>query len=52
MKLPLNAIRNHQFTLIIDALLTVLGVLSYLTMPRSEDPQFDFPLFFVTVTYL
>jgi len=51
MKLPLNAIRNHQFTLIIVALLTVLGVLSYLTMPRSEDPQFDFPLVIVTVTY-
>ena len=51
MKLPLYAIRNHQFTLIIVALLTVLGVLSYLTMPRSEDPQFDFPLVIVTVTY-
>lgn len=51
MKLPLNAIRNHQFTLIIVALLTVLGVLSFVTMPRSEDPQFDFPLVIVTVTY-
>jgi len=51
MKLPVNAIRNHQFTLIIVALLTVLGVLSFQTMPRSEDPQFDFPMIIVTVTY-
>jgi len=51
MKLPLNAIRNHQFTLIIVALLTILGVLSFQTMPRSEDPQFDFPMIIVTVTY-
>ncbi len=51
MKLPVNAIRNHQFTLIIVALLTLLGVLSFQTMPRSEDPQFDFPLIIVTATY-
>jgi multidrug efflux pump subunit AcrB len=51
MKLPINAIRNHQFTLIIVALLTTLGILSFQTMPRSEDPQFDFPLVVVTVTY-
>ncbi len=51
MKLPVYAIRNHQFTLIVVALLTLLGVLSFLTMPRSEDPQFDFPLIIVTVAY-
>jgi len=51
MQLPVNAIRNHQFTLIIVALLTLLGVLSFQTMPRSEDPQFDFPLIVVTATY-
>lgn len=51
MKLPANAIRNHQFTLIIVALLTLLGVLSFQTMPRSEDPQFDFPMVIVTVAY-
>jgi len=51
MKLPVRAIRNHQFTLIVIALLTLLGVLSFQTMPRSEDPQFDFPLVIVTVAY-
>lgn len=51
MKLPFHAIRNHQFTLIIVVLLATLGVLSFQTMPRSEDPQFDFPMVVVTVTY-
>jgi multidrug efflux pump subunit AcrB len=51
MKLPVHAIYNHQFTLIIVLLLTLLGVLSFLTMPRSEDPQFEFPLVVVTVIY-
>lgn len=51
MKLPNIAINNHQFTLIIVALLTLLGVLSFQTMPRSEDPQFDFPLVILTVAY-
>ena len=51
MRLPVNAIRNHQFTLVIVTLLTLLGVLSFQTMPRSEDPQFDFPLIIVTVAY-
>lgn len=51
MKLPVYAIRNHQFTLIIVALLTLLGALSFQTMPRSEDPQFDFPMVIVTITY-
>ncbi len=51
MKLPVTAITNHQFTLIVVALLTLLGVLSFQTMPRSEDPQFDFPMVMVTVSY-
>jgi len=51
MKLPGYAIHNHQFTLIIVALLTLLGILSFQTMPRSEDPQFDLPMVIVTVVY-
>ncbi len=51
MKLPFHAIRNYQFTLIIVMLMTILGVFSFQSMPRSEDPQFDFPLIVVTVTY-
>ena len=42
MKLPSLAIRNHQFTWIAFLLLVILGSVSFLTMPRSEDPQFNF----------
>lgn len=39
MKLPKFAIENHQFTLVMMALLVLFGLVSFLTMPRSEDPQ-------------
>lgn len=42
MQLPALAIRNHQFTTVLFLLLLVLGIVSFFTMPRSEDPQFDF----------
>jgi len=38
MRLPRLAIQNHQFTIVIVALLLALGVVAFLTMPRSEDP--------------
>lgn len=39
MRLPRLAIENHQFAGIVVMLLTALGLVSLLTMPRSEDPQ-------------
>lgn len=42
MQLPVLAIRNHQFTIVFFLLLILLGIVSFFTMPRSEDPQFDF----------
>ena len=39
MKLPKLAIENHQFTIVVIILLVLAGVASFLTMPRSEDPQ-------------
>ncbi len=42
MQLPALAIRNHQFTTVLFLLLVMLGIVSFFTMPRSEDPQFDF----------
>ncbi|MEM8556833.1 MAG: efflux RND transporter permease subunit [Bacteroidota bacterium] len=41
MNIPKLAIENYQFTLVLVLLATLLGVQSFLTMPRSEDPQFD-----------
>lgn len=39
MKLPEIAVKNHQFTIVLFMLLFIFGITSYLTMPRSEDPQ-------------
>jgi len=51
MKLPEIAIKNHQFTLVMILLLTLLGVVSFFTMPRSEDPKVQFPGGNVVVVY-
>jgi len=51
MKLPSLAIKNAQFTLTIVALLVLVGIVSYLNMPRSEDPQFDIPITLIEVIY-
>jgi multidrug efflux pump subunit AcrB len=39
MKLPKLAIENHQFTNVFVILLVLFGMVSFFTMPRSEDPQ-------------
>ncbi|MBU2894701.1 efflux RND transporter permease subunit [Colwellia sp. D2M02] len=51
MRLPTLAIKNAQFTLTIALLLVLVGVVSYLNMPRSEDPQFDLPVSIIEVVY-
>jgi multidrug efflux pump subunit AcrB len=51
MKLPRLAIDNAQFTITIFLLLILIGVVSYLNMPRSEDPQFDLPVTLIEVVY-
>ena len=51
MQLPRIAIHNFQFTLVILLMLMLFGITSLLTMPRSEDPQFDFPAAIVQVVY-
>ena len=39
MLLPKLAIENHQFTNVFIILLVIFGMVSFITMPRSEDPQ-------------
>lgn len=51
MKLPKLAIDNHQFTIVVFALLITLGIASFITMPRSEDPQVSPPGTSVIVIY-
>jgi len=41
MKLTKLALNNARFTAIILGLVTLLGAVSFWTMPRSEDPQFE-----------
>ena len=39
MRLPKLALDNHQFTTVLVILLVMFGLVSFWTMPRSEDPQ-------------
>ncbi|RQW04638.1 efflux RND transporter permease subunit, partial [candidate division KSB1 bacterium] len=51
MKLPKLAIENHQFFNVIIVLLILYGVSSFITMPRSEDPQVSPPGSSIFVVY-
>ena len=51
MKLPQLAISNHLFVLVLVAMASGLGILSYLNMPRSEDPSLEFPLYNIIAVY-
>ena len=51
MRLPKLAIDNYQFTIMIFMLLILTGVVSFLTMPRSEDPAVNIPGSNVIVIY-
>lgn len=51
MQLPRLAIKNAQFTLTVVILMVLVGIVSYFTMPRSEDPQFDLPITLIEVIY-
>ncbi len=43
MNLAALAIRNYQFTVVMVLLLSLVGLVSYFTMPRSEDPPIEAP---------
>lgn len=51
MKLPKIAIDNYQFTLVVVVLLVLSGVVSFITMPRSEDPLVSKPGANIVVIY-
>ncbi|MBV1879850.1 MAG: efflux RND transporter permease subunit [Pseudomonadales bacterium] len=51
MKLPEIAINNTQFTVVVLLLFIFLGLFAFFTMPRSEDPQFDFAAASIQVAY-
>lgn len=51
MKIAELAVKNPQFTVVVFALLAALGVHSFMTVPRSEDPQFPIPGFVIVAVY-
>lgn len=51
MQLARIAIKNPQFTIMIFILLFALGVASFITMPRYENPQLDIPGLNIILVY-
>ncbi|RRJ82454.1 efflux RND transporter permease subunit [Aestuariirhabdus litorea] len=51
MRIPRLAVNNYQFTLVVVLLGVVLGGISLLTMPRSEDPQVTLAMADVIAVY-
>jgi multidrug efflux pump subunit AcrB len=51
MKISELAIKNPQFTLVMFLMVVVLGITTIMNMPRSEDPELQFPQFPVVVIY-
>jgi len=47
MKITEFSVRNHQFTIVLFLLLGALGFVSLRSIPRTEDPQLQFPGFVV-----
>lgn len=51
MKLTDYAVKHSQFTLVVFACLAALGLTSFLTIPRLEDPNLKIPSFIVVAVY-
>lgn len=51
MKLPQFAIRNYQFVLILVFMAVMIGLQSFLNMPRSEDPDLKLPIYSIVAVY-
>ncbi len=51
MKISEFAVKNYQFTLVIFLMSVVLGLTTFLNMPRSEDPVINSPNFPIVVIY-
>lgn len=51
MNLAGLAIKNYQFTIVMVLLLSLVGLVSYFTMPRSEDPTISAPGTRIVVIY-
>ncbi|HUP52752.1 MAG TPA: efflux RND transporter permease subunit [Longimicrobiales bacterium] len=51
MKILEFSVRNHQFTVVLFTMLVALGLSSWRSIPRAEDPPLDFPSFAIVAVY-
>lgn len=51
MNLTNFSVKNYQFTLVMFIMISVVGAVTLLTMPRAEDPQINPPSFPIVVVY-
>lgn len=51
MKIAEYSVKNYQFTIVVFLALILLGVNSFLTISRSEDPVFPIPIYGITAIY-
>jgi len=51
VRLTAFSVRHWQFTVVIFTMLVALGVASWLTIPRYEDPPLDFPGYSIIAVY-
>ncbi len=51
MNITRLALRNAQFVIILLLIAVVLGVRSFISMPRSEDPQIELPNYNVLIVF-
>ncbi len=51
MRITEFSVKNYQFTLIVFVALFALGISAMLNMPRSEDPVFDAPQYYIVAVY-
>ncbi len=51
MKIAEYSVKNYPFTIIVFIALVLLGVNSFLTISRSEDPVFPLPIYGITAIY-
>lgn len=49
MNLASFSVRNHPFTIVLVLLMAALGFVSLQSIPRTEDPQLEFPIFHIVV---
>jgi multidrug efflux pump subunit AcrB len=51
MKMVAFAVKNWQLTLVLFAMIIIVGINTLLNMPRAEDPEINPPMFPVVVIY-